>query len=273
MRPDIANYFRRLDEIPGWFSPVDFLLFDSLLTTQPVGDLLEIGAYQGASAILLGMHRRPDEAFTVCDLFGMPEETAANRAESEFWYSDLTRTAFEHNYLRFVSELPTIIQAPSDEILQHVNADSCRFVHVDGSHLYEYVQSDIRAAKLMLRPEGIIVCDDWRSPHTPGVTVAVMDQVLAGDLHVIALTNQKFYGSWSESAAKAAREDVISWARTTPEVQLHLEVVRGVRWPRIVAAAGRRFTLRERAARRAGRGLAKLRRDLHTLRRRAAARK
>jgi methyltransferase family protein len=237
MRPDVAGYFAHYESIPGWFFAADFRLFDFLLSLDGTGDLAEIGAYKGASAILLGLHKRPDEILTICDLFGMPATDAPNRGESESWYSDLTRGAFERNYLSVLPALPNILQISSLEILDHVSPATCRFVHVDGSHLYDFVQSDIRAARAMLKPDGIVALDDWCSWDTPGVAVAVMEQLGAGELHAIATTSAKFYGSWDASFAAAMRAAVTDWVGVSPDLQVHLEPIRGEQWPRVTVPA------------------------------------
>ena len=82
MRPDVAEYLSSYRTIRGWLSPEDVYVFDFLLDSQGGGDLVEIGAYEGASAILIGLHKRPDETFTVCDLFGLSLGDAAHREES-----------------------------------------------------------------------------------------------------------------------------------------------------------------------------------------------
>ena len=44
--------------LPGWFSPLDFDLFDWFLSQQrKPGDLLEIGVFKGQSAVPIGSHR------------------------------------------------------------------------------------------------------------------------------------------------------------------------------------------------------------------------
>jgi predicted O-methyltransferase YrrM len=59
--------------IPGWFERADAEMFSAIDLAQRtaglVGDILEIGCYQGSSAILLGYLRRPNERMVVCDLF------------------------------------------------------------------------------------------------------------------------------------------------------------------------------------------------------------
>jgi len=202
-----------LDSVKGWFAPVDQLLFTWFLERQARkstrGDLVELGAYLGKSAILIGHHRAPDETFTVCDLFGSDAPDADNQLEVSISYASLTRKAFESNYLRFHAELPKVLQAPTSVILDHVSPGSCRFVHVDASHLYAHVQADIAAAKTVLVTDGIVVCDDYRTEHTPGVAAAVWEAVLNRGLQPICLTRQKLYGSWS--GATEIQEDLLEW--------------------------------------------------------------
>src|SRR4051812_23935741 len=90
---------RRLDDVPGWFWPVDQMLFTRLLEGQTAagstGDLLELGTYLGRSAILIGRHLQPSETFTICDLFDSDAPDAANADEMASSYrKTLTRQAF-----------------------------------------------------------------------------------------------------------------------------------------------------------------------------------
>lgn len=173
---------RRLDDVPGWFPVLDQMLFTWFLERQKAagirGDLLEVGVYMGKSAILLGHHRRPGEGYTVCDLFEGDAPDGANRAESTKSYSALTQRAFEENYLSFHDELPRVLPGPSSRVPDEVEPRSCRFVHIDASHLYEHVYGDIGAAHDLLQPDGIVVLDDFRSEHTPGVSIAAWEAVL-----------------------------------------------------------------------------------------------
>ncbi|MEV5431516.1 class I SAM-dependent methyltransferase [Streptomyces sp. NPDC052701] len=191
-----------LADVPGWFPPLDQVLFTWLLEQQEAsgvrGDLLELGAYLGRSAILMGRHLRDGETFTVCDLFGSEAPDRANRTETAGSYASLTRQAFERNYLSFHDTLPTVVQGPSSVITSHVAPGTCRFVHVDASHLYEHVYGDIGAAREVLLPGGVVVLDDFRSEHTPGVAVAVWEAVLERGLRPVCLSTQKLYGTWGD---------------------------------------------------------------------------
>ncbi|MFC6597495.1 class I SAM-dependent methyltransferase [Kitasatospora paranensis] len=197
------------DDVPGWFWKADQEIFSWMLTRQTAagttGDLMELGAYLGRSAILLGRHLQPGETFTVCDLFDSDAPDDENSAEMAMSYrKTLTRRAFEANYLAFHSELPTVIQAPTSVLADgRVPADSCRFVHIDASHLYEHVAGDIKVARDVLAKDGIVALDDYRSPHTPGVAAAVWEAVFELGLKPVCMTPEKFYGTWGdEEAAK-----------------------------------------------------------------------
>ncbi|MEU8123785.1 class I SAM-dependent methyltransferase [Spirillospora sp. NPDC049024] len=224
-----------LDDVKGWFPKLDQLLFTWLLERQERlgerGDLVELGSYLGKSAILMGRHLREGETFTVCDLFDTDAPDDSNQAEMQGSYSTLTRRAFESNYRAFHDRLPEIVQGPTSLILDHVQPETCRFVHVDASHLYEHVRADIEAAHVMLPAGGLIVCDDYRSEHTPGVSAAVWGAVAAGGLRPICVTTQKFYGTWGD--ADTVQDDLLDWLGTREDAWHEVQQVAGRRLVRL----------------------------------------
>ena len=170
--------------LPGWFTALDFDLFDWLLSQQrQPGDLLEIGVFKGQSAVSIGSHLRAGEEFKVCDIFERSD------------YDGLTRREFETNYLRFHSTLPVVVDDSSLNIRDYVEPHSCRFIHIDGSHLYEFIKSDIEAALDLATPEAIIVLDDYRTMHTPGVAAATWAAVVEGRLFPVCLSEVKLYAT------------------------------------------------------------------------------
>ncbi|MEU3978818.1 class I SAM-dependent methyltransferase [Streptomyces sp. NPDC026672] len=220
---------RSLDDVPGWFPVLDQMLFEWFLTRQETsgmrGDLLEVGVYMGKSAIFTGPHRRPGEAFTVCDLFEGDAPDDANRAESTKSYHRLTRRVFEDNYLAFHDELPRVLQGPSSVVPDEVAPGSCRFVHIDASHLYEHVRGDIAAARELLVPEGIVVLDDFRSEHTPGVSIATWEAVLNGGLRPLCLSTQKLYGTWGDP--EPAQQELLAMVRERTDCGLSVQQAAG----------------------------------------------
>ncbi|MEU9101049.1 class I SAM-dependent methyltransferase [Streptomyces sp. NPDC048361] len=228
-QPAIASP-ARFSDVKGWFWPADQLLFDWFLNRQAqlpeqTGDLLELGAYLGKSAIFLGGHLRPGERFTVCDLFDSPAPDDPNSAEMDKSYATLTRDAFEANYLAFHGELPTIVQGPTSVIGSRVEAGSCRFIHVDASHLYEHVHGDIVASRRLAAPEAVVAFDDFRAEHCPGVAAAVWGAVATQELKLICITATKAYGTWGDAAP--VRAELLTWLESRPDLWHGVEEVAG----------------------------------------------
>ena len=208
---------RTYRDIRGWFSRTDARLFKGILESQrdaAPGDLVEIGAFMGKSAVVIGHHLRRGERFVVIDLFGdmsllgQSSEDDANRAENKSSYPRLTRERFEANYLSIHDELPVVVQAPSDRIMEHVAPGSVRFVHVDASHLYAPVAEDCRSVKKMLRAGGVVAFDDWRNMKCPGVAAAIWESVATDGLIPVAVSPNKLY------AVHDGADDVVAALRS-----------------------------------------------------------
>ncbi len=243
----VRQYWNSSRSIPGVFEDIDFLIFDRLLTlqesTQTPGDLLEIGALLGKSAIVIGVHATGASRMLVCDVFDGETEDEANNLENAQSYAAMTRAAFEANYRHFVPRPPEIIQRLSAELPKHVAADSIRFAHVDGGHLYNTVQTDIQTVEALLNDEGIVAFDDYRAQHTPGVAAAVWNAVADG-LVPICVTETKLYGSWSEPVADAAQAHLRAWFSQHAEVDHGTQIVAGR--PLLLVANPQIWTLRRR---------------------------
>lgn len=211
----VRKYWRKRKSVVGAFWDIDFLLFDCILRMQLEygirGDLLEIGALYGKSAIVLGRHARREENVIVCDVFDDVEGAAENIAENTQSYSGLNRKKFEENYLRWVDRPPVVIAELSEHIVDRVESRSLRFAHVDGSHLYSVVRTDISNTQGLMNDDGVIVMDDFRALHTPGVAAAVWEAVSNRGLIPICISEQKFYAAWNVETARAARETLLGW--------------------------------------------------------------
>lgn len=202
-----------LDTIEGYFQPLDVALFRLLLSTGR-GDLAELGVLHGRSAALVGSYLGPGETFTVADLWERPAGDGANATENSTSYPGLTRASFEANYRRLHDgRLPVVVQGESSTIVDHAPHGTHRFVHIDASHLYDHVVLDIAAARTLLAPDGVVVFDDYRTAHAPGVAAAAWSAVTGGGLRPFALTDMKMYATWGDPAPH--RERVVSWAATT----------------------------------------------------------
>ncbi len=162
MAPAVGAYLLALDTVPGWFSPLDFRVFVELDRIQRdrglAGDLFEIGAYLGKSAILLGyLARPPAERLAVCDVFEHVESVdAESLLQHNHWYSGLSEKAFLEQYQRFHEHMPDVIVGSSLTVDATALAGTCRIVHLDGGQKYEIVHHDVSTARELLGPGGIV---------------------------------------------------------------------------------------------------------------------
>ena len=99
-----------------------------------------------------------------------------------------------------------------------------RFIHIDGSHLYQIVKQDLHTASGLLEKGGIVAIDDYRTAHTPGVAAAAWEAVLAGRLIPLCLTPQKMYATCKHADIAWLRK-LKEWGRAQNELQVAIEKV------------------------------------------------
>lgn len=208
---------RRLGEVPGWLHQIDADLFADLLTHQLntgiTGSILEIGTYHGKSAILLGYGLREREDLVACDLFGA--EVPGLPTEGMAPYAGLSEADFRRQYGRFHEREPLIHACPSEDLDDRLFGTRFRFIHVDGGHAYEVVMADIEMIRVHTRPGCVVVVDDFRTSHTPGVSAAVWEAVSQEHLYPFLISPFKLYA-----------------ATTLADQKLYLEACRAFNFPR-----------------------------------------
>jgi Methyltransferase domain len=188
-------------EVEGWFDDTDARAFVAVdrtqLRAQTSGDVLEIGAYLGKSAILLGYFTRPPERLVVADLFGAAPDSDENRHEMEM-YESFTLAGFRRNFARFHAWEPVVLCGTSADTLPGLRDGSCRIVHVDGSHNFEAVRADIQQTRRILGRGGVAIFDDMFAAHAPGVQAAVWEAVSEGMVPIAI--GSKLYATWTPDA-------------------------------------------------------------------------
>lgn len=192
-------YTEEMEQVDGWFFAADVDLFSDLLACQQAedikGGLLEIGAYQGKSAILMGYSLRDDEEIVICDLFGGVMNHADISQVSRQDYSGLEQEQFLANWDRFHTRRPTLEVCESSEL--DLGDRVLRFIHIDGCHNYQCVAKDISLAVSHTAERGVIAMDDYRGFQTPGVAAAIWQAVGNGLLFPFAATYMKIYACTS----------------------------------------------------------------------------
>lgn len=196
-------YLSKVKHVKGWFSTHDVALFEICLRLQASkkveGSILEIGVFEGKSAILLGTHIGKQEELILCDTFGAVTD-GLNQEENLRSYPNLSLSRFLENYSRFHLTAPRVFQCRSVELPALITNSNFRFIHIDGSHLYENVKFDLDfATRLLNKDHGFIVIDDFRAQHTFGVALAVWEMISQGEYIPILMTSSKIYLIHSDS--------------------------------------------------------------------------
>lgn len=205
--PALAYALRGREEIEGWLELEDALVFCAIGAEQEAagvtGDLLEIGAYKGCSAILLGYLRRRHDRLVICDPFRVPTADPGNDAENERYYEGLGQAEFLANFRRFHDRDPTVVRESSAALLDRDDLfGRFRFVHVDGSHRYDAVARDIRLSQRLLGDSGVVAFDDAVNRKALGVAAAVWEAVFTAGLRPL-LSTGKIYATWSAGPVNA----------------------------------------------------------------------
>jgi hypothetical protein len=182
--PPVPSLLQDLRAVEGWLSDEDVVLFfaadDATRELGIHGDLLEIGAYKGKSAVVLGYCLAEGEELVVVDPFGRPAGAATVLAEQNRHYGDLTRAAFDANYARFHRRPPRVIEDFSTDVPVDALPSGARLVHVDGAHDFTSVVHDIDLVLGQLAEGGVVAFDDALNAGAPGVAAAVWGAVRDG---------------------------------------------------------------------------------------------
>jgi hypothetical protein len=104
---------------------------------------------------------------------------------------------------------------PSSELPGLLKPDSFRFIHIDGSHLYEAVRDDALLAKDLLAPGGIVAFDDYSNADFIGVAAAAWEAVLKTEMIPLCVTDAKLYAGWS-GVKPLSEETARTWIEALP---------------------------------------------------------
>ena len=188
----LNHYLTYMHLIRGWFykeSAELFIWIDYIHKANNIkGNLLEIGAFHGKSAILLGLLAN-NETVGLCDIFRTQEDK---------------ETVTKHINVFFKDQEFIKIYHKSSNDLSDSESNNCRLFHVDGDHSYEQAYKDLKLASKSIIGQGIIIVDDFFNIDFPGVTEAaskilVEDKTLSplligfGKLFICKAKHHKWY--------------------------------------------------------------------------------
>lgn len=159
------------------------ILFVIAFTQELLGDIVEIGSWQGKSTIFLAKAASitgNGRVYAIDHFRGNPGKENLYIVEKED-LSDL-REGFLSNVKNFsLEDCVTMLDMTSAEASTTLKRDnvSIRLLFIDGSHVYEDVKADFMNFVDLVIPSGKIIFDDY-SENFPGVVRLVQELIKDG---------------------------------------------------------------------------------------------
>ena len=149
---------------------------------------LEIGSYEGRSAIWIAENMMQGDDFLLCvDTWEGGEEHSEEDMQEV--YNRFNRNMDKLENLKPGINLEIDVSSSADALAQADNI--YHFIYIDGSHQAKDVLTDACMAWRVLRPGGIMVFDDyaWGDPrdvlHRPKIAIDAFVNIFAEDLTVV----------------------------------------------------------------------------------------
>ncbi|BAT58493.1 hypothetical protein GJW-30_1_01019 [Variibacter gotjawalensis] len=133
-----------------------------------VGDIAEIGTFEGRFFIALALGLADGEHALGIDLFDWPNAGVLPRMLKHCERGGLSSDRFTawkaHSGKMSVAEFRAKLKQPQ-----------VRFFHIDGEHAYDSLSKDLELAHAVMHPQGVIALDDMLHPGYPTLITAVID--------------------------------------------------------------------------------------------------
>ena len=171
----LAAVDRYLDQqfqrIKGASSKIGTIVAARILAIQTahgiLGNVAEIGVFEGRFFIALALCAQPGEKAVATDVFTWPDEGIAERFLAN------CRSAGVDMDSVVVQKAAT--QNLTAAAYREAAGGALRFIHIDGAHVYDSVWHDLQLARAALHWNGVICLDDVLHPLYPALTMAAGD--------------------------------------------------------------------------------------------------
>jgi len=177
---DLAILEKMGSVIPGMSNPSDLKILSALCFYQTqLGDVVEIGSWQGRSTIFL---KYATDMSKNGNFFAIDHFKGNIGLEKGYVVDAIDLSDLKSNFLRNmlnagIKDILLIDKKSEDAVL--IFKKQVRFLFIDGDHTPEGVKRDIELFYPCLVESAIIVFDDF-APHVPGVMNIAMDYLSDG---------------------------------------------------------------------------------------------
>lgn len=153
---------------------------EGVLATRVPGDVVELGCYEGTSALFFSRMLQglaPEKTLYLYDSFaGLPDKTAEDQSASggAFVSGELkaSKARLKHNFTKAGLPVPEIMQGWFYELLPEDMPEQICFAFLDGD-FYQSIGDSLELVWPRLAVGGVIVVDDYHNAALPGAKKAV----------------------------------------------------------------------------------------------------
>ncbi len=149
---------------------------EKVLQKKIPGDTVEMGCYEGTSALFLARMMQTydqDKKLWLYDSFeGLPVKTKEDESAAGEWFKEgelrASKARLAKNFVKAGLKIPEIKKAWFYELDPEDLPDQICFAFLDGD-FYESIMDSLKLVWPKLVPGGIIVIDDYQNQALPGV--------------------------------------------------------------------------------------------------------
>lgn len=178
------------EKVNGWFSPDAMRIIKALSDIQTNnnihGDILEIGVYQGKSAIFLSMLLTEYDCLWAVDTFE-PDELYYGLNKQAIFIDNIKNILSPE----YIGRQIKIQRRTSSDFFKSEYDDLYRLIHIDGSHERKDVINDLYQSSDRLLYKGLIILDDLFNPQHPGVMEGFMEYALQHPCYPLIIGHNK----------------------------------------------------------------------------------
>lgn len=158
-------------------------LYSLCYMQKMVGDVVEIGSWQGRSTLFLGNAVKDSSNGQLYAI----DHFKGNIGKEEFYTIDNSLENLKENFLVNIADAKlmqhvALLDMPAYEAADAFAKNSIRFLFIDGDHTYEGVKKDIELFFPKLLKGAIVVFDDYFEGF-PGLVKAVEECVIEKNLY------------------------------------------------------------------------------------------
>jgi O-methyltransferase len=151
-----------------------------VLEKKVPGDVVELGCYEGTSALFLARmmqsHGAEKQLWLYDSFEGLPEKTSEDESAQGIWFKGgelrASKARLQKNFVKAALPLPEIKRAWFYELDPEDLPDEICFAFLDGD-FYESIIDSLKLVWPKMSAGGTIIIDDYQNPSLPGARKAV----------------------------------------------------------------------------------------------------